>query len=80
MVCVAKRYADGVRLHGRFGQFANIEDAEHGPLIQSIADVLTRGATVGNITQTRNDCSDQTMTILHRFFDAGLLQEIRIND
>ncbi len=72
--------ADGVRLHGRFGQFTEIVDADHALLIQSIAAALTRGATVGDIQRANDADPDLSTTILHRFFVAGLLQEIRIND
>ncbi len=67
----------GVRLHGRFRQFTDMVDPDHAADLRMIASWLRHGATVADITQSGAVDAGWGVDVLHRFLDAGLLQEIR---
>lgn len=72
--------AGGVRLHCRFGQFTDMIDRDLEPEIRAIADRLQRKTTVSEVARSVGLDERQVMSIVNRFFDAGLLQDIRRND
>jgi hypothetical protein len=69
--------ADGVRLHGRFRQFTDITDADHESTVRAVVDRLRRGTTVAELIQSLDVDPCWGTKMLHRFFDAGVLQEVR---
>jgi hypothetical protein len=70
--------AGGVRLHGRFRQYTDIVDLDREAQIRLVADRLQRGTTLADITRSLELDPDETAGILHRFFEAGLLEEVRV--
>jgi hypothetical protein len=69
--------AGGVRVHGRFRQFTDIVDTERESQVQAVADHLHRGTSVALLTRSLGGDPDSAIEILHRFFEAGLLEETR---
>ncbi len=73
----AEPVAGGVRLHGRFNQCIDIVDQNHESQVRAVADLLQQGGTVADITRSRDVEPDWATALLHRFFEAGVLEEVR---
>jgi len=72
--------AGGVRLHGRFGQFTDIVEIGLEPKIRAMTDHLQRGTTVSEAARLVELDERQVMGVVSRFFDGGLLEDVRRND
>ena len=69
--------AGGVRLHGRFRQSTDVTDDEHETQVRVMADCLRAGTSAAELASSLEIPLDLAATLLQRYFDAGVLEDIR---